>query len=156
MALVLSGKALLAEEDDHYIQPDDYFISKEAFKAQSWIYVYLAKMATPASVKTKNEAEFLQVMDGKKTWTKNYWPTRIAAEADLKIGVEVIILEVAGEEDIYRAPNSKEEARTTSWFMAKITDISDLYKGYVTVSGGYKVSVKGLRVAVNKQKIKAD
>jgi hypothetical protein len=29
--------------------------------------------------------------------------------------------------------------------MAKITDISDLFKGYVTVSGGYKVKINNLR-----------
>jgi hypothetical protein len=37
-----------------------------------------------------------------------------------------------------------------NWFMAKITDISDLYKGYVTVSGGYKVNPKNLRVLVGR------
>jgi hypothetical protein len=32
--------------------------------------------------------------------------------------------------------------------MAKITDMSDRHKGYVTVSGGYKISLENIRIAV--------
>ena len=139
-----------AEDDAHYIQADDFFIAKEAHK-QGYINVFIAKMKTPATAQTKNEAEFLKVADGGDMWTKIYWSTRIANKEELKIGLLIIALDVAGDEDVYRAPESKDEARTGPWFMAKITDVSDLYKGYVTVSGGYKVSVAGIRVIVDKK-----
>jgi hypothetical protein len=149
-AIIFTANALLAEDDDHFIQGDDYFISKDDFKGQAWIYVALAKMKTPSTPATKNEAEFMQVADGKDVWTKYYWSTSIASNEDLKIGTIVILLDAAGDEGVYRAPENKEEARQNAWFMAKITDISDLYKGHVTVSGGYKASPKALRVIVKK------
>ncbi len=150
LSFVAVSGALFAEEDDHFIQSDDYFISKEPYKTQAWIYVHLAKMKTPATAETKNEAEFMQVGDGSELWTKNYWQTRMATKDDLRLGVVVIVLDSQGDEGVYRAPENKEEARTSSWFIAKITDLSDLYKGHLTVSGGYKVDPKALRVIVGK------
>ncbi|MBM9502270.1 hypothetical protein JWG44_18625 [Leptospira sp. 201903071] len=147
ISLTLLPSLLFAEEDAHYIQPDDFFISKEEFKNQSWIYLHLAKQLTPPSAKTKSEGEFLQVHDGNKVWTKFFYSTEIAKQNDLKIGINVIIADL-GTEDGYRAPENKEEARTCSWFIAKITDVSDLYKGVVTVSGGYKIKVDAIRVPV--------
>ncbi|MBM9578078.1 hypothetical protein JWG45_13050 [Leptospira sp. 201903070] len=147
LSLTSLPNLLFAEEDAHYIQPDDFFITKEDFKSQSWIYVHLAKQVTPPSGKTKNEAEFLQVHDGNKVWTKFFYSTGIAKENDLKIGATVIMADLAAD-DGYRAPESKEEARTCSWFLAKITDVSDLYKGVVTVSGGYKIKVDAIRIPV--------
>lgn len=139
-----------ADDDAHFIQADDYFISNDVLK-QGYIRVELAKMKTPATAQTKNEAEFLKVADGDELWTKNYWSTRIATKEELKIGLVVIALDVCGDQDVYRAPENKEEARTSPWFMAKITDVSDMYKGYVTVSGGYKVSLGNLRVIAAKK-----
>lgn len=130
--------------DAHYIEADDYFYSKEAFKS-GWIYVRLGKMVQPATKQTKNEALFMDVIEGNEVWTKNYWSTRKAEKADIKMGAIVIIFD-APDGDIYVAPQRKQEARTGGWFMAKITDLSDLYQGAVMVSGGYKISVDNLRV----------
>ena len=99
-----------AEEDEHYIQPDDYFISKDAFKDQDWIHVNLSKMQEAPKKETKGEARFMQVGDGKSVWTKYYWKTRKAVKEDFKIGAVVIMMDVAGDESIYRAPESKDEA----------------------------------------------
>lgn len=131
------------DEDDHYIGADKYFVGNEKLKGP-WMYVQLATMKTPASAKTKKQAEFLLVRDGAEMWSEFYWKTRILAENEIKIGVVVIAFE-ASDGDVYRAPESKDEAIQNNWFMAKITDVSDLYKGYVTVSGGYKVKVNNMR-----------
>jgi len=131
--------------DEHFIQPDDYFVSKNAYTTQTWIHVHLAKMKTAPTPQTKGEAEFFQVRDAKEYWTKYFWKTRIATSADIKLGQVVVMLDYA-QGDVYIPPKDKDSARTDNWFMAKITDTSDLYKGYVTVSGGYKVVVDGLRV----------
>ena len=134
--------------DAQYIQPDDFFISEEPFKGQNWIRVTLAKQLKAPSAQTKSEGQFMQVLDGKEVWTKYYYRTRIATSSDIRMGAVIIALDVCGDEEVYRAPESKEDARTSPWFMAKITDVSDLHKGFVTVSGGYKVSVEALRIQV--------
>ena len=135
------------EDDDHFIQDDEYFVSAEKFTLP-WKYVYLAKMMAPATKETKNEARFMMVASGEELWTKFYFKSRKLAESEIKVGLEVIILEAGDDEGVYRAPENKDEARSNNWFMAKITDVSDKYKGYITVSGGYKVRLNNMRVIV--------
>ncbi len=86
------------------------------------------------------------VGSGKEIWTKYYWKSRIAAKGEIKIGKTIIAFNDNREDDIYYAPENKEGARTDSWFMAKITDTTDMYKGYVMVSGGYKVAIDNIRI----------
>ncbi|MGV7929636.1 MAG: hypothetical protein AB2L13_12140 [Spirochaetota bacterium] len=134
--------------DAHYIQPDDYFVDRDAFVGKTWMYVKLAKVITAPTAATKYEGQFMQVHDGKEIWTKNYWRTRIATRADIRLGAVVIIFEGNHRDDAYRPPATKKEARNEAWFMAKITDTSDMYKGHVMVSGGYRVDLENMRVAV--------
>jgi hypothetical protein len=137
-----------AGEDEHFIQSDDYFISDDAFTTQSWIWVHLAKVATPPSAATKREGEFMKIRDGNKAWTKNYYKTMIANKSNLKLGTVVISFNDNNQNDIYSAPDTKENSRGGSWFMGKIIDMTDVYKGYVTVAGNYKVSPKNIRIIV--------
>jgi len=136
--------------DEHYIQPDDFFISNEDLKSRAWMHVQLAKMITSPTAQTKSEAEFMKVHDGKQLWTKYYWSSRIATGADLKLGTLVIMLDDTDGEGLYSPPEDKNQARNKSWFIAKITDTSDLFKGYVMVSGGYKVRVEAMRIPIKK------
>ncbi len=137
-----------AGEDSHYMQHDDYFIQRHNLEGRAWIYVDLAKMVNAPGSHTKGEAEFMKVRDAKQLWTSHYWQTRIAGQHELRLGLQVIIFEGNHRGSVYNAPQSKERARGSNWFMAKITDTSDLYKGYVTVSGNYKVALDNLRVIV--------
>lgn len=134
--------------DDHYIQPDDYFISDGPLEGHSWIRIQVAKMMEAPNANTNGEAKFLVVKNGKEMWTKNYWQTRIAGENELKLGTPVIMFDYSSG-DIYIPPKKREDARTRNWFMAKITDTSTIYKGHVLVSGGYNVSTKNIRVISN-------
>jgi hypothetical protein len=145
-SVFISTAPVFADDDDHYIDAEHYFITKEKLK-QGWIYVTLATMKTPATAQTKNEAEFITVKDGEEVWTKFYYKTRILKKEEIKVGVEVIMCEIADDET-YRAPADKDEALQGTWFMAKITDVSDMFKGYVTVSGGYKVKLDNMRVVI--------
>lgn len=133
-------------DDSHFIQPDDYFIQRHGLEGHTWIWVELAKMVNAPSGNTKGEGEFMKVRDGKNYWTSHYWQTRIASQNELRLGLVVIAFNDHRRNDVYGAPEKKDRARGGSWFMAKITDTSDLYKGYVTVSGNYKVSLQNLRV----------
>jgi len=147
--LLLATTPVFAEDDDHYINSDHYFIAQEKLTT-GWIRVNLATLKTAATAQSKNEAEFITVKNGEELWTKFYYKTRIAAKEELKIGLEVIGFDVA-DNDLYRAPENKDEALQSDWFMAKITDVSDMYKGFVTVSGGYKIKIDNIRV-VDKKK----
>ncbi|HOE19368.1 MAG TPA: hypothetical protein PKJ69_00230 [Spirochaetota bacterium] len=135
-----------SDADAHFIQPSDYFIADKEFPGQGYIWVNLSKVVTAPSTQTKNEGLFMMVGSGKEIWTKYYWKSRIAAKGEIKIGKTIIAFNDNREDDIYYAPENKEGARTDSWFMAKITDTTDMYKGYVMVSGGYKVAIDNIRI----------
>ena len=153
-ALLMSGFVTnaVAEEDQQYVLDDEYFISTEVFKNQDWIRVTLAKQQKAPSKETKNEDQYIQTGDGKTLWTKNFWKTGPALPEELKLGQIIIVLDAADENGLYRTPENRDEAMTGSWFMAKVTDLSDLYKDIVTVSGGYKVKKDALRALLTEKK----
>jgi hypothetical protein len=134
-----------ATGDEHYIDDDIVFVSEKPFKGSGWMYVKAAKEVTPPSSKTKNEGQYMIIDNGDEIWTQNHWKTRIASEKELKLGLVIIAFDDS-DGGVYVAPESKDKAINDSWFMAKITDMSDKYRGYVTVSGGYKVSLENIRV----------
>ncbi len=111
------------------------------------MFVTLSKMVTKPSAATKDEGEFMTVAEGKNIWTNIIWQSRIASQDELKLGLHVIIFH-DNNDKIYKAPKKKDQARNRRWWMAKITDMSDLYKGYLTVSGGYKVAPNNLRIPI--------
>jgi hypothetical protein len=139
-----------AIDDDHFIQKDDYFFSTSPLGKNSYIYVTLSKMVTEPSDRTKGEAEFFKITDGSNNWSKYYYQTRIIQDGEIRLGAQFIIFEGRRQGGVYVAPETKEEARGGAWFLAKVTDVSDLYRGYITVSGNYKVSPKNLRLIMPK------
>lgn len=144
------GMAGEAIDDDHFIQKDDYFVSKTPLEKRTYIYVSLSKMVTEPSARTKGEAEFFKVTDGSNFWSKHYYQSRIAGDGEIKLGTQVIIFEGHSDGGVYHAPETKESARGGNWFLAKVTDTSDMYRGFVTVSGNYKIDVNNLRVLTPK------
>lgn len=138
----------VAGEDHQYIQFDDYFVQPQnsGVLARSW--VDLARMVNPVSDNTNGEAEFMKVRDGKSYWSRTYWQTRPAVMSELRLGQQVIVFNDQYRNGVYEAPDRKEKARGGSWFMARVTDMTDSYKGYIIVSGSHRVSLKNLRVIV--------
>ncbi|MBI3398749.1 MAG: hypothetical protein HY026_05910 [Deltaproteobacteria bacterium] len=139
-----AAQAVQAAEDKHWIQPDDYFISERPYE-HGWIYISLAKMKQPSTAKTKGEAQFFRLHDSKDLWAKYFWKTRPSEEADIQIGALVICFEGNNRDNIYHAPENKNSARTANWFMGRVTDTSDLYKGAVRIDT-YSCSPEALRV----------
>jgi hypothetical protein len=86
-------------------------------------------------------------------WSRHYYQSRIAREGDIRLGTLVIAFEGRADENVYLPPETKEEARGGSWFLAKVTDVSDLYRGHATVSGNYKISLKNLRILQPKSPV---
>jgi hypothetical protein len=130
-------------EDEHWLQPDDYFISDRPYESGR-INVSLAKMKTAGTASTKNEAQFFRLSDSKDVWTSNFWKTHPATSADLQIGALVLCFEGNPYGNDRRAPRDKHNARTGGWFMGRLTDTSDLYIGTVMVDR-YRCSPKALR-----------
>ena len=136
-----------ATGDEHYIDDDVIFVSKDAFSGSNWINISPAKVMTPATAKTKNEGQYMLVQSGDEIWTKNSWKTRIAKESELKIGLVIIAFDRRDDEGVCQPPEDKEQAlRDIGWYMAKITDMSNKYRGYINLSGGWKVAIEDIRV----------
>ncbi|MDD2332319.1 MAG: hypothetical protein PHI68_06690 [Candidatus Cloacimonetes bacterium] len=131
--------------DKHFVQSDDYFVFEEPLVSQEWIYVYLAKMQVPPSLETKQQAQFLLMQGGEKKWMKHWTKSKLGTKAELKLGTKIIFFDMTNDEDVYRVPDNTQEARNGHWIMAKITDTSELFKGYVMVSGGLKVGLDSIR-----------
>lgn len=110
-----------ANEDEQWIQTDDYFIADQEYR-QGWISVHLAKMTAAPTSTTKNEAQFFRLDQSKDFWTTNYWKTRVASSADLQIGTLLICFQGNGHDGVYQAPRDKQNARTNTWFMGRLTD----------------------------------
>jgi hypothetical protein len=140
------GEAPRGNADSHFIQSDDYFISTRELGRDTYIYVDLAKVVTAPSPATKHEGEFMKVRDGQNLWTNHIWQSRIASKNELKLGMHIIAFNDNNQHEVYQAPHKKDSARGGAWFYAKITDLSDMYKGFVTVSGNYKVGLNNIRI----------
>jgi hypothetical protein len=138
------GPAYGPDEDRHWMQPDDYFISEQPWQ-RSWIYVHLAKMKRPAGPESKEQALFFKLDDSRDVWTQYYWRTRPAAPSELALGTLVLCFNDNARDSVYHAPPSKDRARTGAWFMGKITDVSDAYKHVVKVDV-FNCAINGVRV----------
>lgn len=141
-----AGPASGGPTDSHWFDSDDYLIATEPLADKSYVYVRIAKMREAPSAGTKDEGKFFDVENAKEVWTQHFWRTRPATAADLQIGNVVICFE--GNQDgneVYQPPSDRDTARTANWWMAKITDTTDLYKNRVRVST-YSCAPAALRV----------
>jgi len=141
-----------AREDAHWIQADDYFVAPHAFE-KGWQYVYVAKMkAPPAKSATgeKGEATFFLIHDGSEKHWASFYRTRPAVKSDLVLGNLVICFDNNKKdgEKLYAAPRDKDNARPGAWWIARITDLTDLEKGYATLAGHYHCAPDALRAIV--------
>lgn len=132
--------------DSQFIRSDEYFTSLKPVKAGGATDVQIAKMTTPPSDASKGEAQFMDSYKGTEFWTRNFWKSRPANQDDLKLGATVIYWGRYAKNHVYFAPRNEKEARNVAWKLSKITDISDLFKGEVTVAGNKKVAIDSIRV----------
>ncbi len=134
--------------DAQFVLVDDYLIMEEPLLAQNYTYGTIGKMLTAPTQASDNAGRFLRVMDGTEIWTKYFAKTRIANSSDYILTKEVLFADLTNNLGIYRAPENRTEAKNSWWFKARITDISEINRGYVMVSGGYKVNLSALRVGI--------
>jgi len=91
----------------------------------------VAKILTPASPATKNQAEALWISDGKKQWVNFVVGSRKATKADLIIGAPVFYLAGWANHDKISA----DAYRKDTWHLGNITSVELLYKNQVEISG---------------------
>lgn len=133
--------------DSHYLTREDYFVSDRELGNKEWIRVSVAKMLTPASATTNQQAEFLSAQSGSSIWSQYYYKTRVAAKEELIPGTMVICLDTM-DNGIYRSPKDNSEARNAAWWLSRITDNSEIFKGYVIVGANYKVALNAIRIVI--------
>lgn len=134
--------------DNHFIQADDFFVMEDPLGSNTWVYTAMAKMSTAPSSETDNQAQFLRIMDGQSLWSRHWAYTRKATAEDIALGKQVIFLDVTNDDDVYRSPESNQEARTSWWLTSRIVDLTNLFRGQVMVGGGLNVRTDALRVIV--------
>jgi len=113
--------------------------------------VFLGKVVQTPSIQTDNQGQMLKVQDGSTVWARWVASTRIATSADLSLGKTVIFFDGEWTDgDVRISPKSNQDARSQSWIFSRITDSSELFKGYVLCGGDMKVFTKNLRVVVTQ------
>ena len=108
---------------------------------------YVAKILTPASAVTKNQAEALWVKDGKKQWVNYVIGSRKASKADLKVGAPVFYMGGWANHDKIPA----DQYRQAGWRLGNITSVELLYKNQVEIDGD-PYYIEFLRVPVDPVK----
>lgn len=107
-------------------------------------YFYVARVLTPASAATKNQAEVVAVRDGRKEWVNYVINSRKAVKDDMIVGKPVFYLHTW---DTIESDNYRKD----TWALGYITSTEELYKGRVEVSGDSYV-VDYLRVPTDPVK----
>jgi hypothetical protein len=118
-----SGEVLCANEDREMIE-SDYSV---------------AKILTPASAATKNQAKVLFV-DGRTKWTNFVIPSRKATKADMVVGKFIFVGRISHWESV-----NQDQYRKTEWELKRITSTDELFKNVVEADGD-KVYIKWIRV----------
>lgn len=132
-------------EDAQFVKPEHWFVADGPLPADGYVTAYTAFAIQAPSPATRGEGEFFFTQTGERKWSKHAWRTRPATPGDIKLGAHVVVYD-AVDNGVYRGPASRLETINGSWFIAKVTDTSEAFKGVVTVSGGYRVQIASLRV----------
>lgn len=152
-AWVIDGDAsprgnVSGSEDRQFLHPDHYLVGDAELPEKDWRRIFAAVAIQPPSAATKGEGQMLMANSGNVLWTKHAWRTRLADPKDLVLGAHVYCLDARDHNGLFRNPENRREALGHAWFVAKITDTSELFKNVVTLGGNFKANIDALRVVV--------
>lgn len=133
-------------EDTHHLQAEHWIISDRKMPDKSYSYATVGAAIQAPSEQTKGDGHFIDLHDGHSVWTKHAWRTRPATKEDIKLGRHVFVRNAKDQDGNYRAPKDRVDAISSRWWIAKVTDDSELYKNSVTVAGKYRANLEALRV----------
>jgi hypothetical protein len=134
-------------EDAHYLRDDHWIVSNQPLPKGRTGHAQVAVAIQPPAA--GRDGQFFELVTGTVLWSGNAWRTRVATEADLTVGTYVFAINRYHTRGgvLYRPPENRPEALSHGWWMGRIVDTSEVYKGVVEVAGGRKVQVAALRVA---------
>lgn len=101
---------------------------------------YVAKILTPASAQTKDQAEVLLVGSGEKHWSIAVIPSHKAGKEELILGNVVFYCYYYNHEDV-----TDEKYRKETWYLGRISSTDELFKDVVEVKGN-KMFVQWIRI----------
>ena len=99
-----------------------------------------AKILTPPSADTKNQAEVLYVGSGEKEWTVAVIPSHKADKDELTLGRLVFYNDYYNHEDV-----TDDKYRKHDWYLGRISSTDELFKNVVEVKGK-KMLVQWIRI----------
>ncbi|HVK72495.1 MAG TPA: hypothetical protein VM734_04220 [Kofleriaceae bacterium] len=127
---------------DHCLEADDLLVG-DAFQS-GYVSAQVGKQTAPPN--PAGEATFMILADGGTRTSRTSYRTHKAAPEELAVGALVAALDATGNDNVYRAPTSREDATRTSWFVSRIVSVDSAAQGHVIVSGGYLVALDALRI----------
>lgn len=132
-------------EDQHFLRDGHWIVANNALGKRKYVYASVAAAVQTPSAQTKNEGHYLRLKDGAYVWTREAWQTRPATQADLQPGV-IVFMAHHREKGTYVRFTERHKSVAGTWWVSRVTDTSELYRGTVTVAGGHRVAVDNLRV----------
>ncbi|MCX7023407.1 MAG: hypothetical protein NT080_02165 [Spirochaetes bacterium] len=93
----------------------------------------VARVLTPASTASKNQAEVLWVNNGAKEWVNYVITSRKATKADMVVGAPVFVNTYIGES----TKSDADTYRKGSWWLRTVTSADNLFKGLVEANGDF-------------------
>lgn len=106
-----------------------YFISDEPLGTRGWIAV--RPCADDAFTQDGPNRGSCVASTRPGRAGSHFWKSRLALPSDLRPGIVVV---------------AQDQASDGAWFLAKITDVSEVASGYVAVSAPLRAQLKGLRI----------
>ena len=134
-------------EDAHYLKDEHWVVVPKGLPAKRYVYGFVGAAIQAPTAETKGDGHFISLQDGAIGWNKGF-KTRPADKADLQVGTYAFMPHI-NRDGVYQAPESRLKSLSTRWWVAKIVDTSELYKGVVEVAGGYKIAAAAIRVQAN-------
>jgi hypothetical protein len=128
---------------NHCLAEDVVLVASRGLDNRAYIYLEPSRQTGPAN--SAGEATFLTLRQGKDLTTRHAFRTRPAHDEDLAVGALAVMLH-RKEGQIYRAPSTRKEAQSHTWWLARIVSVASVDQGFVVVSGGYKIAPNAVRV----------
>jgi len=109
-----------------------YFVSDEPLEGSEWVSVRPCTEEVALAQAASDAQSCVWQADGSVALGTHFWKSRLAAPEDLRVGVVVV---------------AQDQSAEWGWFVARVTDVSEVGRGYLATSAPFRTPVKGVRVA---------
>jgi len=134
-----------SDVDKHFLSSSHYHIAKKPLPEKGYDLIHVGLAIAPPAATRQGEGHYYNAKTGRPLWTAHAWLSRPATQQDLTVGRHVIYASKR-KGGLHVPVASRQESLHQQWYVAKLVDTSQLYKGVVTTSQGHDVSLEALRV----------